>query len=60
VPLWSFSGQDVRALIEYARRKFADERYPLDPALEPIRQVLDKLDRKAAPEPKPAEPKRRR
>ena len=29
------SDDEIRTLIEYARRKFAEERYPLDPALEP-------------------------
>lgn len=32
------SDQDIQTLIEYARRKVAEERYPFDPALEPIRR----------------------
>ena len=44
------SDDEIRTLIEYARRKFAEERYPLDPALEPVRQALAKLEGKPAPE----------
>ena len=46
------SDDEIRTLIEYARRKFTEERYPLDPALEPVRQALAKLERKPAPESK--------
>jgi hypothetical protein len=41
---------EIQALIDYARRKFAEERWPLSPELRPIREVLEKLD----PKPKPA------
>jgi hypothetical protein len=35
---------EVRCLIDYAGRKYAEERYPLAPALRPIRGALPKLD----------------
>ena len=54
------SDEELRTVIEYTRRKFVEERYPLDPALEPIRHVLDKLDQKPTSESKPAGPRKRR
>jgi hypothetical protein len=44
---------DTQALIEYARRKFAEERWPLSPELRPVREVLTKIDPKPKPEPPP-------
>jgi hypothetical protein len=46
----------ARHVIDYARGKFAVERYPLAPALKPIRETLAKLDPK--PKPEPPAPKR--
>ena len=43
---------ETQALIEYAKRKYAEERWPLAIELQPIRDVLAKLDRK--PEATPA------
>jgi hypothetical protein len=45
--------EDTQALIGYARQKFAEERYPLAPALRPVREVLAKLDPKPEPVPLP-------
>jgi hypothetical protein len=47
---------ETQALIDYARRKFEEKRWPLSPALRPIREVLDKIDPKPEPEPKPYVP----
>ena len=44
---------EIITLIDYARRKFAEERYPLSPALQPVREALAKLDPKPKPEPRP-------
>jgi len=43
-------------LIDYARGKFAAERYPFAPALRPIRETLAKLDPK--PKAEPSAPKK--
>jgi hypothetical protein len=42
------SPQDARLLIEYARRKYLEERWPLSPALREVRKALAKLDPKPA------------
>jgi hypothetical protein len=47
----ALSPEDTEALITYARLKFAEERWPLSPTLRPIRDALEKLDPKPAPEP---------
>jgi hypothetical protein len=44
---------EIAGLIGYAREKFAAERYPLAPALRPIREALAKLDPTPKPEPLP-------
>jgi len=44
---------EIAGLIDYAREKFAAERYPLAPALRPIREVLAKLDPTPKSEPLP-------
>ena len=56
----NLSDQEIRAIIDYARRKFSEERYPLDPALKPIREALAKLDQKPLPETSTATRKKRR
>jgi hypothetical protein len=51
------SPKDTEALIAYAGQKFAEERWPLSPALRPIRGALEKLDPKPKPElPAPKRP----
>jgi hypothetical protein len=34
------SEDETRTLIDYARRKFAEERWPMSPALRPVRAVM--------------------
>ena len=46
----------VQCLINYARRNFAEERYPLAPALRPIRALLERLAPDTAPMPPPNPP----
>ncbi len=48
------TSDDTLALIDYARREFAEERWPLAPELRPIREVLSKLHPKPNPEPLPS------
>ena len=52
------SDEEIRALIDYARRKFAAERWPLSPALRPVRAIMEKLDPKPELQPLPAQGKR--
>jgi hypothetical protein len=47
------SAEDTHALIGYACQKFAEERYPLAPALRPVPEALAKLDPKPEPVPLP-------
>ena len=47
------SPDNTQTLIDYARRKFAEEPYPFTPALKPVREALAKLDPKPKPEPRP-------
>jgi hypothetical protein len=47
----NLTDDEIHGLIDYARGKFAAERYPLAPALKPIRETLAKLDPKPKPEP---------
>jgi hypothetical protein len=47
----ALSAEDTRTLIDYARRKFAEERWPMSPALRPMRAVMEKLDPKPEPQP---------
>jgi hypothetical protein len=47
------SDEETRTLIDYARRKFAEERWPLSPALRPVREIMEKLDPKPVPVPAP-------
>jgi hypothetical protein len=41
---------EIAAIVDYARRKYAEERWPLSPAMRPLREALAKLD------PQPAVP----
>jgi hypothetical protein len=45
------SDEETRTLIDYARRKFAEERWPMSPALRPVRAIMEKLDPKPEPAP---------
>jgi hypothetical protein len=47
----NLTDDEIHDLIDYACGKFAAERYPLAPALKPIRETLAKLDVKPTPEP---------
>jgi len=47
------SPDDTATLIDYARSKYAEERYPLSPALRQVREVLEKLNPKPKPEARP-------
>jgi hypothetical protein len=40
------SNEETRTLIDHARRKFDEERWPLSPALRPVREIMEKLDPK--------------
>jgi len=52
------SDQKNQTLIDYARRKFAEERWPLSPTLRPARAIIEKLNPKPGPQPLPAQGKR--
>jgi hypothetical protein len=47
--------EEGMCLIDYARRKFDEERYPLAPALRPVRLLLERVaaNTERAPPPKP-------
>lgn len=45
------SPAETQALIDYAKRKYAEERWPLATELRPIREALEKLDPKPASTP---------
>jgi hypothetical protein len=45
----ALSDEETRTLIDYARRKFAEERWPLSPALRPVRAIMERLDPKPEP-----------
>lgn len=49
----ALSAEETAILIAYARRKYAEERWPLSEALRPVREVLGKLDPKPVPLPAP-------
>lgn len=52
-----FSPQETATLIDYARRKYAEDRYPLSPELRPVREIIEKFRPKPAPIPAaPARP----
>lgn len=44
---------ETQTLIDYARQRFAEERYQLSPALRKVREALAKLDPKREPRPAP-------
>jgi hypothetical protein len=52
------SDEETRTLIDYARRKFAEERWPMPPALPPVRLVIEKLDPKPPPASAPGQARR--
>lgn len=52
----ALSPQETATLIDYARRKYAEERYPLSPELREVRLAIEKLRPK--PTPMPAAPAR--
>jgi hypothetical protein len=52
----NLTDDEIHGLIDYARDKFAAERYPFAPALKAIRETLAKLDPK--PKPQPPAPKK--
>jgi hypothetical protein len=47
------SHEETRTLIDYARRKFAEERWLMSSALRPVREIVQKLDPKPKPPPLP-------
>jgi hypothetical protein len=52
------SDEETRTLIDYARRKFAEERWPVSPKLRAVRAIMEKLDPKPEPTPMPEPTKR--
>src|SRR5260221_3887072 len=54
----ALSDEETQILIDYARRKFAAERWPVSPALQPVREITEKLNPKSEPQPLPAPGKR--
>ena len=53
----ALSPDENQVLIDYARQRFAEERYPLSPALRPVREALAKLQPvREPPPPKPYVP----
>ena len=42
-PATALSAEETAALIEYARQKYAEERWPPSPALRPVREAIEKL-----------------
>jgi hypothetical protein len=55
-PAPNLADDEIARLLDYARRKYAEERWPLSPELRPVREALAKLDAKPAPEPQPSKP----
>ena len=54
----ALTDEETRILIDYARQRFAEERWPLSPALRRVREIMEKLDPKPEPHPLPAQGKR--
>ena len=44
---------ETQLLIDYARRKFLEERWPMAPALRAVREALGKIEPKPEPLPTP-------
>ena len=40
----AFTPAEINAIIDYAQRKFAEQRYPYSPALRLVREAMAKLD----------------
>jgi hypothetical protein len=51
--LLDLTDDEITILLDYARRKYAEERWPLSPELRAVREALAKLDAKPAPEQSP-------
>ena len=49
--------EETQTLIDYARQRFAEERWPMSPALRSVREIMQKLDPKPEPQPLPAQGK---
>lgn len=49
----AFSDEETRTFFDYARRKFAEERWPMSPALRSVREALGKIEPKPEPAPPP-------
>jgi hypothetical protein len=45
--------ESATPLIDYARRKYAEERWPLAPELRAVREAIEKLRATPVPAPKP-------
>lgn len=53
----ALSPEEMAILIDYARRKYAEERWPLSPELRAVREAIEKLRPKPPPlPPAPARP----
>jgi hypothetical protein len=52
------SDEEARTLIDYARREFARERWPMSPVLRSVREIMDNFDPKPEPQPLPTQGKR--
>ena len=57
-PATALSAEETAALIEYARQKYAEERWPLSPTLRPVREAIEKLREQRQVYP-PAQPLKR-
>jgi hypothetical protein len=53
MPQLEHSPEDIQILIDYARQRFEEERWPLSPALRPVREALDRMFPKPEPTPLP-------
>ena len=51
----ALSPDETATLVDYARRKYAEERWPLAPELRAVREAIEKL--RATPLPPPAPPR---
>jgi len=52
----ALSPEETAILIDYARRKYAEERWPLAPELRPVREAIEKLRGNPELPPAPAKP----